>query len=328
MSEIQRSTHINATTSVSRPKVRRFPPTRVTLPDRSYEAEPSSDTGGTEGVELNQAIDVEAAPLSAPALTQANALLDALAECHGYPGQRFFRSRTEHRLAVLTPAYRLALEIVRGGEPAYDVAVRRMPVGLRQRSPSREKPELLAVQITAKPETSSQRKQCSALASLLMVARTTGLSVEEFPVWATEADLEDCRLKAKRIRMALRAGIAPDLDEESDSAITDEETPWVQVSYGHGTKTIETYSTPLSAGSNIKIAAFVKAGIAGIPLPDVLRQVADLLDSDRSTELPSFDQVNYRKISTPTPPNTPTTRVERAPLPRDILRDLDESIRL
>lgn len=298
-------------------------PTVCTLPRvASQHQETATHDGRIAGPKPTRETGAEPTPLRIPTAAPEMAFHHALSACHDYPGQRFFQDRTEHRLAVLTPAYRLALEIVCGGEPAFDLAVSRMPAGLRQRAPSREKPELLALQIAAKPETANQRKQCSALASLLMVARVKGLSAEAFPEWAADADLEECRTKAKRIRAALRAGVAPDLDDESASAEPDADAPWVQVIYGRGTKTIEAYPAPLPPAAETGVAALIRAGVAAGTLPTVLRRIADFLDGVGGAEqaLP-VEVAQIGKAPTVAAPVQTSKPGPRPISPRDILRD-------
>ncbi|GJD30571.1 hypothetical protein PMNALOAF_1818 [Methylobacterium adhaesivum] len=294
-----------------------------TLPPRHRRASTSA-TDICRSIDLEHQVGtvVEATP--PPVLTTGldDAFSNALSACHDYPGQRFFQDRTENRLAVLTPAYRLALEIVRGGAPAFDLAASRMSAGLRQRALSRDKPELLAVQVAAKPETSNQRKQCSALASLLMVARVKGLTVEAFPEWASDADLEECRAKAKRIRSALRAGVAPDLDDDS-VAEPEVEAPWVQVVYGRGTQTVEIFPASLPLAAETRVAELIGAGVAADTLPNVLRRIADFLEGVVETSLPPTETIETGKApATVTPANMPKPTA-RPISPRDILRGDD-----
>lgn len=323
MSNSQGSFGANVAVAPRRVIIERFRKIPCTvLPKHCRASTTATDNCRSIGLEPRVVTVVEDTPPPVLTTGKDNAFSNALTACDDYPGQQFFQSRTENRLAVLTPAYRLALEIVRGGEPAFDLAASRMSAGLRQRAISRDKPELLAVQVTAKPETSNQRKQCSALASMLMVARVKGLSAEAFPDWASDADLEECRAKAKRIRAALRAGVAPDLDDDSE-AEPEAEAPWVQVTYGRGAKTVEVFTASLPLAAETGVAALISAGPAAGTLPNVLRWIANFLDGVVETSLPPTETIETGKAwATVTPANTPkpTTR----PIsPRDILRGDD-----
>ena len=122
-------------------------------------------------------------PCFVPAEIPETPLLRAIDQSARFNGQGFFQNRRANRIAMLVPAHILLLELVRGGEEAIDVAISRFPDGIRERRPSRHKPELIAVQLTAKPENEAQRKLCSDYAAVLMVARVEGISVTEFLTW-------------------------------------------------------------------------------------------------------------------------------------------------
>ncbi|MCJ2052936.1 hypothetical protein [Methylobacterium sp. J-070] len=137
------------------------------------------------------------------------ALVEAIERSVGFDGTGFFANRRDQRVEMTGTAYELLKALRAGGDAAIKLAIDRFPPDLRQRAPSPKKPELLAVQLTAKPGTTEQRKACSALASLLVVAQAEGVTVERYREWASGIDLADAEVQAKKIRAALKA-TAPD----------------------------------------------------------------------------------------------------------------------
>jgi hypothetical protein len=141
-------------------------------------------------------------------------LAAALDACARFDGGSYFQNRRENRVALFVVAYALLLELIRGGEEAVTLAIQRFPPGQRQRAPSRDKRELIALQLAAKPETEAQRKLCSDYASVLMVALARGLSAQQFVQWVGEATVDECKFQATKIRAVLKAKVPAKLDEE------------------------------------------------------------------------------------------------------------------
>lgn len=135
----------------------------------------------------------------------AHTLTTALDRSVEFDGTGFFTNRRDRRGEMTGTAYVLYKALQGGGDQAFNLAVARIPPGLRQRAPSRNKLELLAVQLTAKPRTTEERKACSSYASLLIVAQALGITTEGYRAWASGIDLADAEFRAKRIRAALQA---------------------------------------------------------------------------------------------------------------------------
>ncbi|MBB2962527.1 hypothetical protein [Methylobacterium sp. R2-1] len=214
------------------------------------------------------------------------ALLRAIEDCAHFNGRGFFQNRRENRIAMLVLAYLLLLELLRGGEEAIKVAISKFPPDARVRRPSMTKPELIAVQLTAKPENEPQRKLCSDYGSLLLVARVKGLSPTDFVGWVEEADIGDCKVKAKRIRAALKAGAPTEIDEDTPctASVAEIEPPWVQISHGRGAEVGGSCSTSINETTLSPVADVIEAGIVNGNLSTVLRRVADMLELAERTE--------------------------------------------
>lgn len=218
------------------------------------------------------------------------ALIRAIDDCARFNGQGFFHNRRENRLAMLVLAYLLLLELVSGGDEAIMLATNRLPPDARARRPSLTKPELIAVQLTAKPENEAQRKLCSDYASVLMVARVKGLSPTDFVGWIEEADIGDCKAKAKRIRAALKAGLSPEIDDElAATSPASTEEPWVQISHGRGQRVGGSYSSSVAEMTLPPVADLIEAGVESGSLPSVLRRVAAVLETAQPGQGASAD---------------------------------------
>lgn len=208
----------------------------------------------------------------------STALVRAIDDCARFNGQGFFQNRRESRIEMFVLAYLLLLELFSGGEEAITLAIDRFPAGTRARRPSFNKPELIAVQLTAKPEDEPERKLCSDYASVLLVARVKGLSASEFVDWIEKADIGECKVRAKRIRTALRAGLPPEIDDEPDPARPTADEPWVQISHGRGQDVGGSYSASVAEEALSPVADVIEAGVRRGTLASVLRMVADALD--------------------------------------------------
>lgn len=145
-------------------------------------------------------------------LTLSATLIEAFDRSDRYDGTGFFASRKDQRLDMTETAYALHRALMAGGDEAIKLAIDRFPPGLRQRAPSASKPELLAIQLTAKPRTTDERKACSALASLLVVAQALGITSEGYRAWASGIDLADAEVQARKIRVALKASAAEPIE--------------------------------------------------------------------------------------------------------------------
>lgn len=245
-------------------------------------------SGDVRELRASETIDqTTAQPCFGPAETASAspALLRAIDDCARFNGQGFFQNRRENRLAMLVLAYLLLLELVSGGDEAITLAINRFPPDARARRPSLTKPELIAVQLTAKPDDEPQRKLCSDYASVLMVARVKGLSPTDFVVWIEEADIGECKVKAKRIRAALKAGIPPEIDDELDATpAASTEEPWVQISHGRGQQVGGSYSASVGEPTLSPVAKLIEAGVKSGSLPSVLRMIATALDAAEFTK--------------------------------------------
>lgn len=155
-----------------------------------------------------QHCSVENETTKAPVTTQPNllaTLIEAIDRSERFDGTGFFARRKDQRLEMTGTAYALLQALRAGGDAAIKFAIDRFPRGLRQRAPSASKPALLAIQLTAKPRTTEERKACSSYASLLIVAQALGITIEGYRAWANGIDLADAEVQAKKIRAALTA---------------------------------------------------------------------------------------------------------------------------
>ena len=151
--------------------------------------------------------------------------LQALENATRFNGSEFFHNQRERRTALLVQSNILLVEMIKGGDAAIDLAIERLPPDLRQRAPSKKKPELIALQVTAKPETEAHLKTLYGYAPVLFVAQARGLSPDAFREWVPDVNLDDCKVQATKIRAALKAGAPVELDEPEATL----EEPWLEI---------------------------------------------------------------------------------------------------
>lgn len=164
--------------------------------------------------------------------------------------------------------------MIKGGEAAIDLAIERLPPDLRQRPPSKKKPELIALQVTAKPETEAHLKTLYGYAPVLFVARVRGLSPDAFEEWVPNVNLDDCKVQATKIRAALKAGAPVELDEPEATV----EEPWLDIRCGRGRKAIGSYKAKLPEQAYATVAELL-SGAEVNGASHTLKLLADALDA-------------------------------------------------
>jgi len=243
------------------------------------------------------------------------ALSAAIETCVQFPAKAFFQSRRAARSELLKPAYELMLKLSEEGFPAIDLAIAALPTGLRERRPSRHKIELLAVELTAKPENTEQRKACSKYAAILQVARHKNIAVDDFTSWSDEVNIEDCQTAAKEIRKGAsenggvgKLGALP-LDQADSATSTGAATPqpahsspaldlgelhtdgraqdpndaWMEVGCGIGPHGSSTSRVPIPASLKDEIAGLLRSGLRIDEVPPFLRLIADAVENGTRT---------------------------------------------
>lgn len=131
-------------------------------------------------------------PSPDPQPSELSQLQAALKSCDDYDTSHFFSSLESCRLALLPIAYAgfLALKSANQSE----VALAAKCPG-RERAISVDKPELIALHRTLKPNTTEQRGLCSDWAPLLLIAADEQISSAGFSPWLEKASVSTCKAK-------------------------------------------------------------------------------------------------------------------------------------
>jgi len=169
------------------------PEQKVDQPAYFGGSEISSDVRRSGNATDANAVD----PIGAEALSPDESLLSALHAAERFDSSGFYKTGRERLTPTLVLAYSLSVEIRKGGKNAIQVAIDRLSPA-RQRKISASKVELIALELTAKPQNVSQRKLCSSHASILKVAREERVSKEQFAEWLRGQKIKDCRRGLKK----------------------------------------------------------------------------------------------------------------------------------
>jgi hypothetical protein len=169
------------------------PEQKVDQPAYFGGSEISIDVCRSAGATDANAVD----PIGAETISPDESLLRALHAAERFDGSGFYKSGRERLTPTLEVAYALVVEIKNGGEAATRFAVDHLSRA-RKRKISSSKIELIALELTAKPQSESERKLCSSHASILKVARGEGVLKEQFAEWFLGQKVKDCRSRATR----------------------------------------------------------------------------------------------------------------------------------
>ncbi len=215
-------------------------------------------------------------PISAEVLSPGESLVNALHEAERFDSRGFYTSGREILTAALAVAYSLSLEIRWGGDTAIQVAVDRLS-SKRTRKISAAKIELMALELTAKPQNVSERKLCSSHASILKVARDEGVSKERFADWFRGKKIKDCRRRAARkAQPEAECKKMPDLGRSD--WMESEEDPVLRVEIASAEDLLAELTVPLDRLSSVKVSALARLLDSDQAVSSILRNLAELLE--------------------------------------------------
>lgn len=271
-----------------------FAPSEITAPDAAASA-PEATSG-----------------IMAEAESEVSAALKA---SHDFYDESFFSEK--HLKPTFVQAYSLLHALIAGGDAALELARQQAPFDKRERKISRYKPELIALQHTAKPKDNHERDQCSSHACVLKAARKEEVTIDEFPAWL---DDPNNGVKKCRERVAKKRSKDPELPQQpprSKPADAPRDQLWLRFGVGKGREIgLENLAfVPLSIYAEVE--ELIKSLTFASKVSEVLRSLADLM---ASTE---FVRALSVAPEAPIQPEGPELERARARM-RDILRDPPE----
>ncbi|MBG0794076.1 hypothetical protein IYY11_11925 [Methylocystis sp. H62] len=204
-------------------------------------------------------------------------LREALLAAERFNARGFYKSGREILTPTLELAYALNLEIRNGGETAIQVALARLSQK-RKRKISVNKVELIALELTAKPQTVSERKQCSSHASILKVAHDEGVSKEQFADWFREKKIKDCRRKAAK-KAGSRAERQTESRLQSLSPSNPDEYPTLHIEIRSGAYVLAELTAQLVRMTGLEVRAQALLLESEQDVESILRQLAEYFES-------------------------------------------------
>lgn len=229
----------------------------------------------------------------------------ALAASAQFDASGFYQSGRERRKPVLVRSYNLFLAIVKVGDWAVELLLQQPPLSERRRKISRSKLELIALEVTAKPTTESQRKQCSSFACVLKAARQESVTIEAFPDWLDDVNIKECRRRAVN-QIDSREG-QPPLDAQIASK--PKVRPWLRIAVGNELTPSNQHQTFFPEATLPVVQALIEAAKAGASYSEVLRRLADAIKADGSSPIADNNLGTY---DTPIEPSTFDLKNEQA----------------
>jgi hypothetical protein len=203
-------------------------------------------------------------------------LLEALLAAERFNASGFYKSCREILTPTLDLAYALSLEIRRGGEPAIQVALARLSQK-RKRKISANKFALIALELTAKPETVSERKQCSSHASILKVAHDEGVSKAQFADWFRKKNIRDCRRKAAK-KAGSRAERQASYGLQSLYPSDPDECPTLRIEIRSGAHVLTEFTAQLVRSSCCEVSQQAKLLESEQDVGSILRKLAEYFE--------------------------------------------------
>lgn len=212
-------------------------------------------------------------PISAEVLSPDQSLLQALLAAESFDSSGFYKTGRERLTPTLEIAYGLSFELKNGGYAAILLAIDRLS-SERKRKISAAKIELIALELTAKPQNVAERKHCSSHASILKVARDEGVSKEQFAEWFRGKKIKDCRSRAARQSCAGTEQNCTDAVMASQPSVR----PILRIVIeGLPTPSLE-HRMPLSERALAAINSLFETAHAGMDFSKFLDELADAMD--------------------------------------------------
>ncbi len=195
---------------------------------------------------------------------------------------REFDSRPFFSEAHLKPtfmqAYSLLNAIIVGGDAALELALQQPPLNQRKRKISRDRLELIALTLTAKPLDGKQQKQCSSHACVLKIARKENVSKEAFPAWLDEPNngVKNCRQRAAKRRSKQSDPNAP----MCKPTITRHDRPWFKLSAGKGFETDVEGETTFPTAILPDVEKLIETLSCASDVGSILRSLAEAFEAE------------------------------------------------
>lgn len=239
----------------------------------AYFGETETTGVASERDDANGSLEILA---SAQVPSPDESLLEALLAAERFDCRSFYKSGREILTPTLELAYSLSLEIRNGGETAIQIALARLS-SRRKRKISVNKVELIALELTAKPQTVSEHKQCSSHASILKVAHDEGVSKGQFADWFSLKKIKDCRKKAAK-KAGSRAGrqTPPKLRSLYPSDL--DEYPTLHIEIVSGAHVLTELTAQLVRSSCYEVGQQAKLLESGQDVGSILRKLAEYFE--------------------------------------------------
>lgn len=205
-----------------------------------------------------------------------SAVLFALKASRELNSKPFFSEA--HLKPTFVQAYSLLNAIIAGGDAALELALQQPPLNQRKRRISRDRLELIALMLTAKPLDDKQQKQCSSHACVLKVARKENVSKEAFPAWLDEPNngVKNCRQRAAKRRSKQSDPHAP----MCKPTITRHDRPWFKLSVGKGFETDVEGETAFPTAILPDVEKLIKTLSCASDVGGVLRSLAEAFEAE------------------------------------------------
>lgn len=187
-----------------------------------------------------------------------------------------------HLKPTFIQSYRLLNALIAGGDDAVALAMQQAPLNERKRKISLNKPELIALELTAKPQDKKQRKQCSSHACVLKMARKDRVANEQFPAWLEDPNngVKKCRERVAKMRPD-RSDVSKPFPRREPPTPPDNEA-WVKLVVGKGSDISAERSESILPLCAAKICDLIDSATSfGHALEDVAKWLHRVAAGDR-----------------------------------------------
>lgn len=221
----------------------------------------------------------------------------------------------KHLTPTLTQSYRLLHALIEGGDDALRMALRQPPLDQRKRAMPRNRLELIALALTAKPQSDLERDRCSSHSCVMKVARNEKVAVEDFPAWFDDPNngVKSCRQRAAKKRS--KKLDEPIQAQSREPASPPPDGPWLEISVGNSHECFSKHVASISASAAPRARDLIEKKDADAKAGELLKALADAMDAPAMNPSEGTEAL----IDAPIPVDRPKFEISNSVIKRHVI---------